>query len=129
ALGAVAFATFLLPLGWSAPLAVVAVLAIGVASGVGSGALVARYRLQPFIATLAMMVFARGLAKHVAGGRKVTTYLADGRSVELPPIFSAIDSRVIGDNVSIVTLVFLACVALTWVILERLRVGRHILAV
>jgi ribose transport system permease protein len=129
ALGAVAFATFLLPLGWSAPLAVLTVLGIGVVSGLGSGALVARQRLQPFIATLAMMVFARGLAKYLSGGRKVTTYLADGRSADMPPIFSAIDSRVLGDNVAIVTLVFLGCVGLTWVVLERLRIGRCLHAV
>ena len=128
-LSAVAFATFLLPLGWSAPLAIATVLSMGAGAGLCSGMLVARHRIQPFIVTLGMMVFARGLAKHLSGGRKVTTYLADGRSLEAPAIFSAIDTRVLGDNVAIVTLIFLACVAATWLILERLTVGRYVYAV
>jgi ribose transport system permease protein len=124
ALSAVGFALLTLSLGWGAPLAIVAVLALGLASGAASGALVARFRLQPFIVTLAMMVFARGLAKHLAGGKKVTAGPAG-----LPPIFDALDARVLGGDVAIVTLVFLACVAVTWVILRRLRLGRWLYAV
>jgi len=90
-------------------------------------------RIQPFIVTLAMMVFARGLAKVVSGGRKITNYVTDpdgsSRVVDLPRAFELIDSRVLGGNLSIVTLVFLACVGITWVILSRLRLGRHIFAV
>jgi ribose transport system permease protein len=124
ALSAVGFALLTLSLGWSAPLAVAAVLALGLAAGAASGALVARFRLQPFIVTLAMMAFARGLAKRLAGGKKVTAGPAG-----LPPIFDALDARVLGGNVAIVTLVFLACVAVTWVILRRLRLGRWLYAV
>jgi len=94
---------------------------------------VSRFRVQPFIATLAMMVFARGLSKLLSGGRKVTSYLAlpDGSSQALPHprIFELIDSKVLGGNVSIVTLIFLACVGATWLILARLRLGRHLYAV
>jgi ribose transport system permease protein len=133
ALSAVTFATLTLPMGWGAATAVLAVLAAGTALGSLSGLLVARMRIQPFIVTLAMMVFARGLAKVVSGGKKVTNYVLapDGSSqvVDLPRIFELIDSRVLGGNLSIVTVVFLACVAVTWVVLERLRLGRHIYAV
>ena len=62
-------------------------------------------------AKIAMMVFARGLAKLVAEGKKVTNYvtLPDGSSstVPLPDIFSRIDAKVLGGNLSVVTLVFL----------------------
>ena len=133
ALSAVVFAWLTLPLGLPAVLAVPAVLVVGAALGSVSGVLIARLRLQPFIVTLAMMVFARGLAKVVSGGTKITTYVTDtdGTShvVELPAIFRLIDSRVLGGNVSIITLIFLACVALTWVLLSRLRIGRHVYAV
>jgi ribose transport system permease protein len=133
ALSAVTFATLTLPMGWGAATAVLTVLAAGTALGSLSGLLVARMRIQPFIVTLAMMVFARGLAKVVSGGKKVTNYVLapDGSSqvVDLPRIFELIDSRVLGGNLSIVTVVFLACVAVTWVVLERLRLGRHIYAV
>ena len=133
ALAAVLFAWLLLPLGWPAFFAIPLVLVAGTALGSVSGLLVARMRIQPFIVTLAMMVFARGLAKVVSGGRKITNYVteADGSSrvVDLPHIFDVIDSRVLGGNLSIVTIIFLACVAVTWVVLSRLRMGRHIFAV
>ncbi|MFH1765205.1 MAG: ABC transporter permease [Gemmatimonadota bacterium] len=133
ALSAVLFAWLLLPLGWSALLAIPVVLVAGTALGSVSGILVARMRIQPFIVTLAMMVFARGLAKVVSGGRKITNYVtdADGSShvIDLPAVFGFIDSRILGGNLSIVTVVFLFCVLLTWVVLSRLRLGRHIFAV
>jgi ribose transport system permease protein len=133
ALSAVAFALFTLPLEWGAPLSILVVLAIGAASGLTSGALIARFRIQPFIVTLAMMVFARGLAKTIGGGKKVTSsFMGEGGSMITaphPPIFSIIDTRILGDNVSIVTVVFLACVAVTAVILARLRLGRYLYAV
>lgn len=127
ALSAVVFALLTIPLGWGAAAAIVAVLALGAAAGTASGALVARLEIQPFIVTLAMMVFARGLAKRLAGGKKVTAYTAG--SGGLPAIFDVIDARVLGGNVAVVTLVFLACVALTWLVLRRARVGRWIYAV
>ncbi len=133
ALAAVAFAWLLLPQGVPAALAIPVVLAVGTILGSLSGALVARMRIQPFIVTLAMMVFARGLAKVLSGGRKITNYvtLPDGTSdvVDLPAVFGMVDSRILGGNVSIVTVIFLACVAVTWVILARLRLGRHLYAV
>ena len=133
ALAAVLFAWLLLPLGLPALVAIPLVLLAGMALGSVSGLLVARMRIQPFIVTLAMMVFARGLAKVVSGGRKITNYVQEpdgtSRVVDLPQVFGLIDSRVLGGNVSIVTLIFLACVAATWVVLSRLRLGRHIFAV
>ena len=128
ALSAVVFALLTMPRGWGAAPAIAAVLAIGVASGGAAGALVGAFRLQPFIVTLATMVFARGLAKHVADGKKVTTAFG-GSSHPLPKIFSILDSRVIFDAVPVVTLIFLACVIATLVVLSRLRFGRWVYAV
>ena len=133
ALAAVSFAWLTMPLGWPALVAIPVVLVIGTALGSLSGVLVARMRIQPFIVTLAMMVFARGLAKVISGGRKITNYVTEpdgtSRVVDLPGIFDLIDSRVLGGNLSIVTVIFLACVLATWVVLSRLRLGRHIYAV
>jgi ribose transport system permease protein len=129
ALSAVSFAWLTIPLGWGAGAAIAAVLAVGLAAGATSGALLARFRLQPFIVTLAMMVFARGLAKRLAGGKKVTAYSAGSGAGGLPRIFDLLDARVLGGDVAIVTLVFLACVAVTWLILRRMRLGRWIYAV
>ncbi|MCC6551467.1 MAG: ABC transporter permease [Polyangiaceae bacterium] len=132
-LAAVSFAVLTMPRGWGAAPAIAAVLAVGAAAGAASGWLISRFKMAPFIVTLAMMVFARGLSKLISGGKKVTNHvaLADGSSSTIPHpwIFEALDSKVLGGNVSIVTLVFLACVAATWVILARTRLGRHLYAV
>jgi ribose transport system permease protein len=127
ALSAVSFAIFTIPLGWGAGAAIAVVLAVGVAAGAASGAIIARFRIQPFLVTLAMMVFARGLAKHLAGGKKVTAFTAGVAGT--PRIFDLLDARVLGDNVAVVTLVLLACVAATWLVLSRLRLGRWLYAV
>ena len=133
ALAAVLFAWLLMPLGWPALVSIPVVLAAGLGLGSISGFFVARMGIQPFIVTLAMMVFARGLAKVVSGGRKITNYVtdADGTSqlVDLPTVFGTIDSRILGGNLSIVTVIFLLCVFVTWIILSRLRLGRYIHAV
>jgi ribose transport system permease protein len=133
ALGAVLFAWLLMPLDWPAAVAIPVVLAAGIGLGSISGVLVARMGIQPFIVTLAMMVFARGLAKVVSGGRKITNYVtdADGTSqlVDLPAVFGTIDSRILGGNLSIVTIIFLLCVLVTWAVLSRLRLGRYVYAV
>jgi len=133
ALAAVAFARMSIHWSWSPWLAVPLCLALGAACGGVSGTLAARFKVQPFIATLAMMVFARGLAKTVSGGMKVSTAVqnADGtyRYVEVPDVFRAIDSRLLADNVSMVTVVFLVCAALSWIALARHRWGRELYAI
>lgn len=133
ALVAVAFSLCSIHWGWSPWLSIPACLGIGAVCGAVSGGIVARLRIQPFIVTLAMMVFARGLAKTVSGGMKVSTAvrLDDGTwsYVDVPGVFRLIDSRLLGDNVSVVTLIFLLCVACSWVILARLRWGRYLHAI
>jgi ribose transport system permease protein len=129
---AVLFAKLSIHGGYSATASVIAVLATGVLAGVASGSLVARFKVQPFIATLAMMVFARGLAKWVSGGQKISTAMqqADGSFayVTLPHAFDAIAARVCGGNIAVVTLIYLGCVVCCWVVLEKLRYGRYLYA-
>ena len=64
---------------------------------------------------------------------KVSTAVqqADGsyEFVGVPSIFAAIDSRLLGGNVAVVSLIFLACVLVTWIGLSRLRWGRYVYAV
>ncbi len=133
ALAAVSFSLLSMHHGFSAPLALSSVLALGAATGAASGALVAFARLPPFIVTLAAMVFARGLAKELSGGQKISSYFqdADGRfvTVPMPAAFAALDQRVLGDSISVVTLVLLGVALVTYVVLERLRIGRYLYAV
>jgi ribose transport system permease protein len=123
ALAAVLFAWLTLGHGIAAIGAVPLVMAVGLAAGASSGLLVARFYIQPFVATLAVMVFARGLGKQLSGGRKIAS------AGELPEIFSLIDAKVLGGNLSVVTIVFAVCAVLTWLILSRLRLGRYLYAV
>jgi ribose transport system permease protein len=129
---AVVFSMLTIHLGWTAWAAIPLVILAGTACGLLSGGMVARFRMQPFIATLAVMVFARGFAKWVSGGQKVSCAVLnpDGsyRYAELPRIFSALDHKILGENVAVVTLIFLACIGLCWVLLSKLRWGRYFFA-
>ena len=66
------------------------------------------------------MVLARGLAKYLSGGMKVSTAImnADGtyRYVDVPPLFRWVDNRVFGGNISMVTLIFVAGFVVAWVV-------------
>lgn len=129
---AVLFAQWSIHRGLPAGVAIAGVLGAGALAGLTSGTLVARFRMQPFIATLAVMVFARGLAKWWSGGQKISGAVQreDGTFdyVELPPIFQWLDARLFGGNVAAVTLVFVVCLALSWVVLAKLRYGRYLYA-
>lgn len=130
---AVLFSLLTIHFGWPAAIAVPLCLIAGASCGALSGGLIARFNLQPFIVTLAMMVFARGLAKAISGGQKVSIYSASsGGTPDTPPMpraFELLDSQLFGGNVAVVTLVFLACVLAGWFLLARLRVGRYFYAV
>lgn len=133
ALTAVTFSLFTIHWNWSPWLAIILCVLIGAVCGTSSGLLIARFGIQPFIATLAMMVFARGVAKWISGGQKISRGIlqSDGTPdyVDLPTVFRFIDSKVLYDNVSIVTLIFLVCLAITWILLVKLRPGRYIYAI
>lgn len=133
ALTAVSFALLSFHAGCSPTVAVVVAILIGLACGALSGALVAIGKIPAFISTLAMMVFARGLAKQISGGQKISAYrmTADGQfqTVPVPRIFEVLDARVLFDQISVVTLVFAGCALVTWVVLEQLRIGRFLLGV
>ncbi len=119
--------------GWSPWISIPASLVIGALCGAVSGFLVVYPRLQPFIATLAMMVFARGLAKTISGGVKVATAVPnpDGsfNYVDVPSVFRAIDSRIIGDNVSVVTVILFVCVVIAGALMARSVWGRDLYAI
>jgi ribose transport system permease protein len=130
---AVSFAGLTLPLGWPPALAIATVLLIGSACGAASGALIAKGGLPPFIVTLALLVFARGLSKQLSGGQKISAYVQDGSgqflTLTLPGVYSHIDARVLGGQVAVVTLVFGVCAAVTWLLLSRHRLGRYLFAI
>jgi ribose transport system permease protein len=133
ALVAVGCAKTAIQWNWPGWLVIPVCLAMGSACGVVSGLVTAKLRVQPFIATLSMMVLARGLAKYASGGMKVSTAIAnaDGtyRYVEVPRLFRMIDNRILGGNVSVVTLIFLVCVAIAGLLMSKHFWGRYLYAI
>lgn len=133
ALVAVVFALTTIHWGWPPGVAIGLSLVVGTACGAVSGVLVAGFGLQPFIATLAMMVFARGLAKSVSGGEKVATAVRQGdgsyRYVDVPGVFRWIDSRLFAGNVAVVTVICFACMGVCYFLLRQHRWGRHLYAI
>jgi ribose transport system permease protein len=133
ALLAVTFSLMSIHWGWSPWVAIPACLLIGMACGTVSGGLTSWFGIQPFIATLAMMVFARGLAKTISGGTKVSTIVksADGsfHQVPVPDVYRFIDSRILGGNVAVVTAIFVVCAVVAWVLLSRHCWGRYLYAI
>ncbi len=136
ALVAVVFSLTTMSWGWSAWLTVPMCLAVGACCGGVSGTLAAKLRIQPFVATLAMMIFARGLAKWVCNEQKVQAPWGigpDGKGhLQYPDVFHALRSWVPGKDlkaIAVVTAVFLLCIAVTWVALSRHRWGRQLYAI
>jgi ribose transport system permease protein len=132
-LNAVLFSLLTMHQGWPAWQAAAACLVAGALCGALSGSLAARFRIQPFIATLAMMVFARGVAKWISGGQKISSavQLPDGSYMyrEIPHAFEAISARIMDGNIAVVTLIFLACLLSTGLVLARTTWGRYLYAV
>lgn len=94
-------------------------LAVGTAAGLVNGVLIAYGRVVAFIATLAMMVAARGLAEMIAN-----------RQTQIVDVDSFLDA-VRGDVLGIPKIVWLfALVAVAgWLLLNRTTFGRRTLAV
>jgi ribose transport system permease protein len=133
ALVSVSFSLMSIHWGWSPLISVPLSLLLGLICGAISGAITAWWGIQPFIATLAMMVFARGLAKTISSGMKVSTAVKnpDGsyHYVDVPAVFRSIDSRILGGHLAVVTVIFLVCAVVAWVILSRHCLGRFVYAI
>jgi ribose transport system permease protein len=98
---------------------VFAALAVGAVAGFVNGALIAYGRLVAFIATLAMMVSARGLAQNISGSH---TQITDNKF-----IISLAGDKLLG--VPYTVIIFLVVVAVGWVLLNRTTFGRRTIAI
>ena len=102
---------------WS--LMVLTALAVGAGCGLVNGVLIAYGRIAPFIATLAMLAAARGLAEIIAE-KKTQIVTVD----EFVDVFGG---DVLG--VPVLVIIFAIVAALGWVLLNRTTFGRRTLAV
>ncbi|MCC8165956.1 MAG: ABC transporter permease [Planctomycetes bacterium] len=130
----VPYSLLMMTYGGSAVWVVPLCLCIGTVCGVWNGFLIGRFRFQAFIATLAMMTFARGFAKYISGGRKVmnASYNPDGTFVyntTFPEFTEWLNSRVLGNNLAVVTIIMLSCMFVTYLVLGKLTWGRYIYSV
>ena len=108
-----------LPLEISFPLAMLAGLATGGCSGLLAGVLITKFRIVPFIVTLAFMTIWRGLSFVVTEGRPVW---------DLPPEFSNLATgRVLA--IPFPTLIMLVVFVIAHIVLMRTRFGRYVYAV
>ncbi|WP_419896160.1 ABC transporter permease [Roseomonas sp. USHLN139] len=108
-------------LAW--PLAVLAVIGLGLLLGLVHGLLVTRLRLQPFVVTLCGLLIYRGIARYYtedstsgfgyAGDIDTITWLASGRSFGIPHPF----------------LILLVVAGIMAVVLHRTVFGRYLYAV
>jgi ribose/xylose/arabinose/galactoside ABC-type transport system permease subunit len=107
------------PGGYPLPIAVLAGLATGMLCGAINGFAVIKGRVAPFIATLGMMIVARGLALVVSGGKPVSNLT---RSF----CFTG-GGDLLGIPVPVLILGGIALVS--YALLKHTRLGRHIYAV
>lgn len=98
---------------------VAAGLLVGALVGLVNGLVVARLRLPPFIATLGMLVAARGLALTLSGGLPISG---------LPSSLFVIGGGFIGP-VPVPTLIAALAFVIAWVVLTRTQFGRYVYAI
>jgi putative xylitol transport system permease protein len=98
-------------------------IAVGAGTGVVSGAVIAFFRMPPFVATLAMMSMARGAVKLYSRGGSIP-----GPSNSFTDAVDFISyGRVLGVPMPIV--IFVGLMALAWFVLTFTRFGRYVYAV
>jgi ribose transport system permease protein len=98
---------------------VLTALLVGVGCGVVNGVLVAYGRIVPFIATLAMLAGARGLAEIIAQRRT--------QVVDVPGFTDFFGGSVLG--IPVLVIIFGAVAVIGWVVLNRTTFGRRTFAV
>src|SRR3954470_11060642 len=94
-------------------------LAVGICVGVVNGVLISYGRLVPFIATLAMMVAARGLAAQISGKQTQVSTNATINAIATTKIL----------GIPLLVIILAVVVAAGWVLLNRTTFGRRTVAV
>ena len=106
--------------GFPLPLAIIAAVAAGGVCGLVSGSLITVGRLPPFVATLAMLSAARGLANILTDGRQIIGY---------PPWFSELATVRHFGFLSVTMLIFIVLSILGWIYLRFRAGGRNLYAI
>ena len=98
---------------------VVTAMAVGLGAGLVNGALIAYGKVPAFIATLAMLAAARGLAEIIAGRRT--------QVVQVDAFFDVFQAKPLG--LPVIVWIFVVVAAAGWFLLNRTTFGRRTVAV
>jgi ribose transport system permease protein len=114
--------------GWSLIPTLLAVLACGSAFGAMQGVISTRFRLEPFIVTLAGLQVARGLALVISGNQYINISYGNGPGLA-PQVFAILGDRLFNNTVPVATLVFVVVAIFAIFVLNFTRFGRYVFAV
>ena len=108
----------------STPVAIAVAMLASAACGLFNGVVIARYKLEPFIVTLATMGAIRGA---------VFVY-SDTPQTPVDPAFRRVLGGFVGgggwlDSLAVAAVIMLACYPLAWVFLNRTTTGRAVVAI
>lgn len=106
--------------GWPLWLSMIACVVVGGLAGLVNGLAVTLAKLPPFIATLAMMSVARGLANIITDGRQITGY---------PEWFYSLSSTRYLDYFTVTLIGLVVCYVIGWAWLKYRPSGRAVYAV
>ena len=115
--------------GISAPIAMVVMILIGVAFGLLTGTLIEEFNMQPFIASLASMFLARGIASIIS--TKAQTFPENNNFDFIAQKITIIDNPKISNDLSfnVGVIIALVVVVFGYVFLHHTRTGRTIYAI
>jgi len=125
------FSLLMIAFGWGPLPAVLVTLLAGGILGSINGAIISKFRMQPFVVTLAMMVAARGLAKWISGGIKVQPGAKDWYALQsgTPAFYSWMTTRLPHIGLQPITLLFLINIIAMLLVVRYTRFGRHLYAI
>ncbi|MER8400010.1 ABC transporter permease [Mesorhizobium sp. M1348] len=127
-LSSVVTATMMISGGFGLIPTVLAVLLMGTVFGMIQGMISSRFRLEPFIVTLAGLQAARGLALVVSGNQYINISYGEGPGLA-PPVFAVLGERLFNNTVPVATIVFIVFAAIATLVLNTTRFGRYVFAV
>jgi ribose transport system permease protein len=128
-------AALLVKAGWPVPAAMSAGVLIGMVCGLFNGFVVTRLKLAPFIATLGMMLIARGTALQLTGAAPVSQLGAEFGVLGNGSFFRTLEMganglpRVVFPGIPYAVVLMIVLAFAVAFILGSLPVGRHIYAV
>jgi ribose transport system permease protein len=125
------FALLTIGFGWPFLPAVGVAILVGGGLGAINGMIIARFKLQPFVVTLAMMAAARGAAKWITASRKVQPAAESWYACQdqVPGVYNWMTKPLPGVHIQPIALVFLLLVVVLYIVVRFTSFGRSIHAV